>query len=206
MFCLLTDSHAERGVFVSTLSWSQDQVLLQNDSATITCGLWTRQESLRTTQWIPASSTYQSKSGLLCDLWCVCVCVCDFLPARDILKDYTVVLESCCACCWTVFPPTDSTQWSFHRGTTLRGQGEMVAFTCLDFALNVLLIVFCLFVCLFFKIKRIKLLVKYQSLDFSSAGCRACSCLTDSSWRCDVPPHFNLNLYPQPQPVVLWDA
>lgn len=55
MFCLLTDSHLERAVFFGTLSWSQDQLLLQNDSATETRGLWIFQESLRPRRWTPTT-------------------------------------------------------------------------------------------------------------------------------------------------------
>lgn len=51
VFCLLTDSHLERAVFFGTLSWSQDELLLQNDSATETPGLRILQESLRPRRW-----------------------------------------------------------------------------------------------------------------------------------------------------------
>lgn len=56
VFCLLTHKHLKSCVFFGTLSRSQDQLLLQYDSATETEGLRrTLQQRLLRRQWTPAT-------------------------------------------------------------------------------------------------------------------------------------------------------
>lgn len=126
VFCLLTHNHLKRWVFFGTLSRSQDQLLLQYDSATETEGLGrTLQQRLLQRRWTPARcnkaryvTEVQQKNRFIL---CVMIWVQGFVPARDTPWNHSSNLHSCCPRCWSVARPTDAQCSPFRRGKWLGG-------------------------------------------------------------------------------------